>query len=117
MADFTAAGDQLGCAAFISAAIPLRCGQDIDVPDIMLKLGFCVAGSSSGHAARTLTPGPVISGFNIPGDTLLGPLEEKSAMEGENGVFSSVPPKAMLAVGVLVLLMYSSIFSPSSWLT
>jgi hypothetical protein len=31
-ADFTSSGSQVGCSARISAALPVRCGQDIDVP-------------------------------------------------------------------------------------
>ncbi|RWR97946.1 hypothetical protein CKAN_02741900 [Cinnamomum micranthum f. kanehirae] len=38
IADLIAAGDQSGCELLISAAIPLRWGHDMDVPDIMLKV-------------------------------------------------------------------------------
>ena len=31
-ADFTSGGSQVGCTARNSAALPARCGQDIDVP-------------------------------------------------------------------------------------
>ena len=33
MADLIAAGDQLGCFALMSVAIPAMCGEDIEVPE------------------------------------------------------------------------------------
>jgi hypothetical protein len=73
IADLIAAGDQPGCLLLISAATPARCGADTDVPDSKLKVG---PGSTDedggpttwvGQAASTLTPGPVMSGFKMPG--------------------------------------------------
>jgi hypothetical protein len=39
IADLMAAGDQVGCALLTSAATPLRCGADMDVPERDAKLG------------------------------------------------------------------------------
>ncbi|CAA6663390.1 unnamed protein product [Spirodela intermedia] len=74
IADFTAAGDQLGWALRTSAAIPVRCGVDME-----------------GHAAMMLTPGPVMSGLRIPGLAWLGPREENEATAGDGDVPMSVP--------------------------
>ena len=75
----------------------------MEVPDIMLKVGpvlFTVGGpTSKGHAARTLTPGPVISGFRIPGLAKLGPLDENDEIAGAGDVPRIVPLKMKDAVG------------------
>ncbi|KAG5588892.1 hypothetical protein H5410_039406 [Solanum commersonii] len=84
IADLIAAGDQVGCVLFSNAATPLRCGQDIEVPDIMLKVDFVfvLLSMEVGQAARMLRPGPIISGFKIPGLAILGPLEENAVTTG-----------------------------------
>ncbi|KAF4369546.1 hypothetical protein F8388_019415 [Cannabis sativa] len=96
IADLMAAGDQ--------AAIPLRCGHDIDVPDIMLKaeFGFVSLSRRNGQAARMLTPGPMMSGFKIPGLARLGPLDEKEATTGAYESPMTVPLNNSVAVGVAV---------------
>jgi hypothetical protein len=38
---------------------------------------FLLLSTAYGHAARMSTPGPMMSGFKIPGLAKLGPLEEK----------------------------------------
>ena len=69
-ADLTAAGDHDGLNVLIYAAIPLTCGQAIDVPDIILKGTTLLSPSTSvieatgDHAARIFTPGAVRSGCN-----------------------------------------------------
>lgn len=76
------------------AAIPLRRGHDIDVPEMMLKVNFEFVrylSRGKGHAARMLTPGPIISGLRMPGLSKLGPLEEKEATMGDNGFPMIVP--------------------------
>jgi hypothetical protein len=35
--------------------------------------------NDTGHAARMFNPGPIMSGFRIPGLDLLGPLDENEA--------------------------------------
>ena len=99
MADLIAAGDQSGWALFSKAAIPLRCGQDIDVPEIMLKGTLLELSIENGQAAKMFTPGPIMSGFRIPGLIVLGPLEEKEATWGAFGLFPiTVPWKKILAL-------------------
>lgn len=78
MADLIIAGDHFGCTALSSAAMPLKCGVDMDVPDITLNGFDSPTGPiGNGHAARTLTPGPMMSGFKMFGLAWLGPREEK----------------------------------------
>ncbi|KAL4285165.1 hypothetical protein GQ457_16G014850 [Hibiscus cannabinus] len=68
-----AAGLQSGYAAFKSAAIPETCGHAIDVPEIILKFentrsSFTRAAAMFvGQAARTESPGAIISGFKTDG--------------------------------------------------
>ncbi|CAA7406481.1 unnamed protein product [Spirodela intermedia] len=66
-----------------------------------------------GHAARMLTPGATMSGFNIPGLEMLGPLEEKYATAGVNCPPVTVPLKTMVAVGLLPDVMYCFIANPT----
>lgn len=54
MADFSAAGDQLGCRAFSSATTPATCGVAIDVPEANAYVPFT--------AAKMLNPGAAMSG-------------------------------------------------------
>lgn len=44
---------------------------------MMLNGGVVLLSTDTGHAARMFSPGPMMSGFRIPGLALLGPLEEK----------------------------------------
>jgi hypothetical protein len=71
-----AAGDQVGCALFICAATPARCGADMDVPERGAKLG---PRRERGTAARMSMPGPTMSGFSTPPLLRLGPQEENTA--------------------------------------
>lgn len=61
IADLIADGDHDGCTALIKAAIPVICGQAMEVPERMLELIFATAGD---QAARIFSPGAVISGYN-----------------------------------------------------
>ena len=69
-ADLIAAGDQEGKKDLIYAATAVACGQDIEVPDLMLYNTLLLSpfiperGAAGDHAARIPTPG-VISGCNI----------------------------------------------------
>src|SRR4051812_9539006 len=79
-ADLISAGDQLGCRLLITAAMPLRCGVDMDVPDSMKKARLTSSTNSGcislgAHAARMFMPGPEMSGFRMPGLALLGPRD------------------------------------------
>ena len=60
IADLIADGDHDGCTALIRAAIPVTCGQAMDVPERMLECSFPIAGD---QAARIFSPGAVISGY------------------------------------------------------
>ncbi|RWR89323.1 hypothetical protein CKAN_01837400 [Cinnamomum micranthum f. kanehirae] len=94
-------GDQSGCELLSSAAIPLRWGHDMDVPDIMLKVEPKIGNDPTfrGHPARTLTPGPMMSGFRIPGLGKLGPRDENDITIGDGDVPKIVPLKRIIAVG------------------
>lgn len=69
-ADFIAAGLHIGYLAFRRATIPDMWGQDMEVPDSILKLSggilfllISVSGDEAGdQEAKTLTPGAVMSG-------------------------------------------------------
>ena len=73
----------------------------MDVPETKLKVGprFAAAADEgptwNGHAASTLTPGPVMSGFKMPGLCRLGPREEKEVMAGAGDVPRTVPWKTI----------------------
>ena len=54
MADFIAAGDQVGCKALSKATIPAACGVAADVPSAKVY--------ESLKAPKILTPGAAISG-------------------------------------------------------
>lgn len=56
------------------------------MPDIILKVDFefMLLSRGNGHAARIFTPGPIMSGFRMPGLARLGPLDEKEATEGDD---------------------------------
>jgi hypothetical protein len=60
---------------------------------------FLLLSTAYGHAARMSTPGPIMSGFKIPGLSKLGPLEEKSASWGAYGTPKTVPLKSIVAIG------------------
>jgi hypothetical protein len=64
-ADFTAAGLQLGCIDLRRATTPETCGQDIEVPESILKFTGPMADDMEAagvHAAKIFTPGAAISG-------------------------------------------------------
>ncbi|OAY85853.1 hypothetical protein ACMD2_15512 [Ananas comosus] len=89
IADLIAAGDQSGCDAFSSAAIPARWAAAGDVPEIMLNVaidssfvGLLLAPTLFGHAATMFTPGPMMSGFSTPLLAALGPRPENAATAG-----------------------------------
>lgn len=65
IADLTAAGLQLGCIDLSRAATPEMCGQDIEVPESILKFTDPMAdemATEGDHEAKMFTPGAVISG-------------------------------------------------------
>lgn len=68
----------------------------------MLKLTFefVVLSTGNGHAARMLTPGPIKSGFRIPGFARLGPIEEREATAGVDESPTTVPLNKTVAAGV-----------------
>ena len=114
IADLMADGDQVWWAAFTNAAAPLTCGVAMEVPEMMLKREEGPLGGpcGKGHAARMLTPGPLMSGFRIPGVALLGPLDEKYAMLDVKGPPMTVPLKMIVAVGLDAEAMYFLISDP-----
>ncbi|RWR89321.1 hypothetical protein CKAN_01837200 [Cinnamomum micranthum f. kanehirae] len=94
-------GDQSGCELLSRAAIPPRWGADMDVPDKMLK-GDSEMGNDptwSGHAARMLIPGPMMSGLRIARLGKLGPLDDIDETIGDGEVPRTVPLKMIVAVG------------------
>jgi hypothetical protein len=99
--------------------MPLRCGHDIDVPEIMLKVDFefVLLSRGNGHAAKMLTPGPMMSGFRIPGLARLGPRDEKEATKGDDESPMTVPLNRIVAIGACVEFIYALIFSPAAKLT
>lgn len=76
----------------------------MEVPEIMLNVAFVFVELSTerGHAARILTPGPIMSGFRIPGLSKLGPLDEKEVTAGADGSPITVPLNMIVAVGFWV---------------
>ena len=74
---------------------------------MMLKVDFdfVLFSRGKGHAARMVTPGPMMSGFRMPGLARLGPLEEKEATTGDNEFPMTVPLNKIVAVGVTVEFM------------
>jgi hypothetical protein len=77
------------------------------VPEITLNVDFkfVLLSRGTGHAARMLTPGPIMSGFRIPGLAVLGPLEEKEATVGADDSPIIVPLNKIVAVGAELELM------------
>lgn len=77
------------------------------MPEIMLKVDFVFVlfSTDTGHAAKILTPGPIMSGFNIPGLAMLGPLEENEVTSGADGLPITVPLNKIVAVGMEVEFM------------
>lgn len=71
-ADLIAAGDHVGWNVLTYTAAAVACGQDIDVPEIILYIVFLESitpvetGAMGGHAARISTPGAVKSGCMHP---------------------------------------------------
>ena len=87
------------------AAMLLRCGVDIDVPDSMKKVRLtssanCGRISLGAHAARMFMSGPVMSGFRMPGLALFGPRDEKKATDGAREEPITVPRNVTVAVGL-----------------
>lgn len=70
-AERRAAGDHVGLNDLRYAAAPDTCGQDIDVPDIMLNSNFLFSprfseiGDLAGQLAIMSTPGAIKSGYNV----------------------------------------------------
>src|SRR3954452_17920331 len=84
-ADLTSIGDQSGCLAISSAAMPVMCGVAIEVPDSLShRLPEWFAGET---AATMSTPGAMMSGLpRSPPLKSDGPRDEKSATTGASGV-------------------------------
>jgi len=57
--DLMADGVQDGCATLIKVAIPVTCGQDMEVPETMLK---CMPFFTGVHAASIFNRGALRSG-------------------------------------------------------
>jgi hypothetical protein len=79
----------------------------MDVPDSELKAtrrlskARSVGALARVHAATTLTPGAVMSGFRIPGVTVFGPCDENAAMKGAGFVPSLVSGLVIVPAGLL----------------
>ncbi|KAJ0815818.1 hypothetical protein HanPI659440_Chr00c29g0737041 [Helianthus annuus] len=96
-ADCIAAGLHSGCAILSSTAIPLTCGQAIDVPE--RRLNSTRRGSSCNlvglplpvQPARIFTPGAMISGLSRYGVSGFGPLELNRETMGDGWMPNLVP--------------------------
>src|SRR5262249_45942628 len=94
MADLTWPGVQVGCAANTSAATPVACGADIDVPAMAWKFspgGPEATSEAAGRAelpARISMPGAVMSGLT---QSPSGPREENVVMMSPAGVSVAAP--------------------------
>ena len=62
IADLIADGDHEGCTALTSVAIPVTCGQAMEVPERILNSIFPDAGD---QAASMFNPGAVTSGYKV----------------------------------------------------
>src|SRR5262245_41111248 len=85
IADLTSIGDQSGCLAISSAAMPVMCGVAIEVPD---SLSHRLPAWFAGETAATMsTPGAMMSGLpRSPPLKSDGPRDEKLATRGASGV-------------------------------
>eukprot|EP00252_Welwitschia_mirabilis_P009333 TRINITY_DN2185_c0_g1_i1.p2 TRINITY_DN2185_c0_g1~~TRINITY_DN2185_c0_g1_i1.p2 ORF type:complete len:215 (+),score=-43.55 TRINITY_DN2185_c0_g1_i1:946-1590(+) len=123
IADRMAAGDHPGREARSNAATPLTCGQDMDVPEIILNttrrgsLARLDGPTAPDHAARIFTPGAVKSGFRISGVITLGPRELKAAITGAGFTPICVPRKSIVPTGAVDDRIYFLIASPASYPT
>lgn len=76
------------------------------MPLITLKLDFeLLVLKENAHAARMLTPGPMMSGFRILGLAKLGPLEEKEVTTRAEESPMTVASNTIAATGVFVELI------------
>lgn len=91
----------------------------MEVPDSILKVSGDLDGERAGdQEAKILTPGAVISGFNMEGERELGPREEKNATYGDISCPTCVFVGLNLTTGFLVAPMYVSRYVPiakSTW--
>ncbi|KAG5623850.1 hypothetical protein H5410_009068 [Solanum commersonii] len=114
-----AAGLHSGWTPLSKAAIPLTCGHDMDVPEIMLNStrlsssGNPVGPTSPVQPARILIPGAMISGLSISGVMEFGPLELNAPRTGDGWIPTFVPPKRIVAVGLGSDVKYFLIASPA----
>src|SRR3954464_9097374 len=99
IADLIAIGDQVGCLAFSTAAMPATCGVDIDVP--LMNAYSPPAALNAVVAARTVVPGAMMSGLSrspLPaGDR---PRLDEAATIG--AVTRTGVPALIVAVGLMV---------------
>ena len=73
-------------------------------PETILYGGILLS-TETAHAAKMLTPGPIMSGFRIPGLAWLGPLEENETTAGASASPMTVPLNEIVAVGEVVEFM------------
>src|SRR4029078_10309704 len=118
LAYLTSIGDESGCLAISSAAMPVMCGVAIEVPD---SLSHRLPAWFSGETAATMsTPGAMMSGLpRSPPLKSDGPRDENPATTGASGVgapetgaseaVAAAPAEAMYALMArpFVLLMWS----------
>ncbi|KAF5792250.1 hypothetical protein HanXRQr2_Chr09g0403891 [Helianthus annuus] len=98
-----AAGLHSGCAIFSNTAIPLTCGQAIDVPHLILNSTRRVSFSNpEGLAlplqpARIFTPGAMMSGLSRCCAFGFGPLPLNAATIGDGWTPNLVPSNEIVA--------------------
>src|SRR4029078_2550089 len=96
-ADLMAIGDQVGCSALTSAAIPAMCGAAIEVP--LMKSYVRSWLDAGATAARTSTPGAEMSGLTTsPSPRVDGPREEKDTTSGTWVVLPTLTPARISTV-------------------
>jgi hypothetical protein len=87
--DLMAAADQSGWKLLTSAVLPLTCGVDIDVPDLIWNVPN-TSMVSYGNASMMLSSGGNISGFNMPGLKKRGLRDKNVSTVGDGRTPSKV---------------------------
>ena len=92
--------------------MPARCGLDIEVPDRKLYLPKL----NGEYAAKTSTPGPMMSGLSRSVDARSGPREEKDATNGAGAPVEPTPAVSDAVDAAPFAAMYAFTNAASVWL-
>nr|CAB3461359.1 unnamed protein product [Digitaria exilis] len=105
IADRTMAGLHSGCTALSSAATPVACGHDMDVPEMMLNRLYSCRDQTlatlmfSAHEASISEPGAITSGLSTVGQLPEGPRDVYVATIGAGLVPRMVISNFIAALG------------------